>query len=63
MTAQQIFDERGPRDPAGARALRFLEFIDEEVMLSFSMMADAGDETLALVRFLDAEGDGSPLLR
>ena len=54
MTAQQIFDERGPRDPAGARALRFLEFIDEEVMLTFAMMADAEERLLALDDFLDA---------
>ncbi len=55
VTAQQIWDERGSGDAAGARALSFLEFITEEVMLTFSMMADAGDETLALVRFLECE--------
>ena len=53
VTVQQIFDERGPRDPAGARALHFLEFINEEVMLTFAMMAVAEEQMLALVRFFD----------
>ena len=55
VTAQSIFDERGPHDRAGKAALEFLQLINSEVMLSFGMMADAGDEVNILVRFLDCE--------
>jgi hypothetical protein len=36
--------------------------VDEEAALSLGLMADAGEESLALVRFLDSEhGDKSEL--
>ncbi len=55
VTAQQILDEHGASDGPGSRSLEFLEFMDTERALSFAMMADAGDEVLQLVRFLESE--------
>ena len=37
----------------GKRGTHFLEFIDEERMLTLAMLADAGDEASAVVRFFD----------
>lgn len=54
-TAQRIIDERGKHTVEGQGALHFLEFCDPEVLMQFAMLADAGDENLALVRFMDDE--------
>ncbi len=54
VTAQTIADERRGQ-AAGVHATRFLEFIDMEVMVTLGLMADAGDETLILLRFLESE--------
>ena len=62
ITAQQILDERGTAHSAGDRALQFLTHIDAEVMLCFAMMADAGDECLILVRFLESESFDKSML-
>ena len=53
-TAQQLHDERRNAAP-GRHSKSFLQLVDEEVALSLGLMADAGEESLALVRFLDSE--------
>ena len=41
--------------PEGASTQEFLEFIDEEKLICLAMLADAGDEASALVRFFDGD--------
>ena len=53
-TAQEMHEERR-NEAAGKNAKAFLLMVDEEMMLSLAMMADAGEETLELVRFLDSD--------
>ncbi len=53
-TAQEMHEERR-HEETGRHAKHFLNLVDEEMMLSFAMMADAGEENLELVRFLDSE--------
>lgn len=54
-TAQHILDERKKFTVEGQAALRFFQLCDAEMLMQFAMMADAGDENLILVRFLDDE--------
>lgn len=55
VTAQTILDERGKASKSGGAAMEFLQFISVEVMVCFAMMADATDEIITLVRFVEAE--------
>lgn len=41
--------------PEGASAQEFLDFIDEEKLICLALLADAGDEASALVRFFDGD--------
>ena len=56
-TCQSIIDER----PSGSKevdaAKQWLQHVDEERALTIATLADAGDETMDLLRFLDG-GDG-----
>ena len=49
-----MHDERRS-ESTGRHAKAFLNMVDEEMALSLAMMADAGEEKLDLVRFLDRE--------
>ena len=53
-TAQQVADERRGTTE-GKAATAFLEGLDEEKCITLGNLADAGEETLALVRYLDVE--------
>ena len=53
-TAQSIHEQRRA-EASGRNAKAFLQLVDEESMLSLAMMTDAGEENLALVRYLDSE--------
>lgn len=53
-TAQTLHDERRS-EAAGRYAKTFLTLLDEEAMVSLGMMADAGEETIELIRFMDEE--------
>ncbi len=53
-TAQEMHEERRS-EPVGRQAKEFLKLVDEEMLISLAMMSDAGEENLALVRFLDSE--------
>lgn len=54
VTAQQIADERKHK-VEGKEAAAFLSAIDEEQCITLGNLADAGEEALDLVRFLDDE--------
>ena len=53
LTAMEIYRVR--RDENRSKALKFLEFIDAERILCLAMIGDAGDESMALTRYLDSE--------
>lgn len=54
LTAQQIAQAR--RDKEEARvATEFLRYVNEEVLLTLGLLADAGDEASAHLRFCDSE--------
>jgi len=53
-TAQQVHEERR-YEASGRHAKAFLSLLDEEMMISLGMMADAGDENMSLIRYLDSE--------
>ncbi len=54
LTVQQMADERKSA-PEGKEAAAFLASLDEEQCIALGNLADAGQECLALVRFLDNE--------
>jgi hypothetical protein len=53
-TAVEIANRRAGTDPA-KRAVRFLQSVTEEDLLTIALLADAGDESGAIVRFFDCE--------
>ncbi len=53
-TAQAIHEERR-MEATGRHARMFLEAVDEEMLVALAMMADAGEESIELTRFLDSE--------
>lgn len=53
-TAQVTHEERRS-EAVGRHAKHFLSLVTEELMLCLGMMADAGEENLRFVRFLDTE--------
>ena len=53
-TAQAMHEERRS-EPAGRFGKACLSLLDEESMLTLGMLADAGEETLELIRFMDEE--------
>lgn len=53
-TAHEIIDRR-PGKAEATYAYEFLEMFDEEQFVTLAMLADAGDEAAALVRFFDSE--------
>ena len=53
--AQSVVDERGQATSEGRGCLRLLNFISEARLILLGMVADASDESLAFVRFLDDE--------
>ena len=54
-TAQEVLVARNRTSPEAVSALDLLSTIDSEIYLTMSMLADAGDELLILVRFVDAD--------
>jgi hypothetical protein len=53
-TAVEVANRRAGTDPA-KRAVRFLQSVTEEDLLTIALLADAGDESAAIVRFFDCE--------
>ena len=53
-TAQEVLVARTRTSPEAVSASDLLSFIDSENYMTMAMMADAGDELLILVRFVDA---------
>lgn len=53
-TAQAMHEERR-HDAAGRFGKAFLRLLDEEAILTLGMLADAGEETVELIRFMDEE--------
>ena len=53
-TAQEMHEERRA-EAIGRHAKAFLKLVSEDMMICLAMMSDAGEENLALVRFLDTE--------
>lgn len=53
-TAVEVANRRAGTDPA-KRAVRFLQTVTEEDLLTIALLADAGDESGAIVRFFDCE--------
>ena len=61
QTAQSAHDER-PSEKVGRAARHFLSLLNEETVLCLGMLADAGEENLQLIRFLDSEHMATPAL-
>jgi len=53
-TAVEVANRRAGTDPA-KRAVKFLQSVTEEDLLTIALLADAGDESGAIVRFFDCE--------
>lgn len=53
-TAVEVANRRAGTDPAKV-AVRFLQTVTEEDLLTIALLADAGDESGAIVRFFDCE--------
>ena len=54
-TALELQVRRSNNNDMLTRARSFLESVDEEVLLQIAMLADAGDQASAVVRFFDAD--------
>lgn len=54
LTAQQIVQARRDADEVRI-AMEFLRYVDAEVLLTLGLLADAGDEASAHLRFCDSE--------
>lgn len=55
LTAEQICNERRGR-PEGQEAKHFFhQYVNEENLVLLSLMADAADENLSIIRFTDSE--------
>ena len=60
-TAVEVARDRKGQ-PEGDKAMVFLDLLTEERLVVLAMLADAGDEAMALTRYLDRESFETELL-